>query len=274
MSSLRPYLAAFRARFVLMLQYRAAAIAGFGTQLWFGVVMILVLAAFYRASDGGEPISLRQGVTYIWLGQAFLALLPWISDPDVSAAMRTGNIAYDRLRPVDTYFYWFSRVAGWMTSRAVPRASLMFVFAAIVLPLCGLEKWSLRPPASTQALGLFVVSIALVVPLAAAVTNLLNVGIVATMSDRGVNALAGGFIILLAGNVLPLPLAPDAWKLVLLLQPFAGLSDIPARLYVGALTGEMAALALGAQVFWIVTLILIGRILLNISMARLQAQGG
>ena len=32
MRSARPYLAAFRARFQLMLQYRAAALAGFATQ--------------------------------------------------------------------------------------------------------------------------------------------------------------------------------------------------------------------------------------------------
>lgn len=32
----RPYLAALRARFLLTLQYRAAALAGFATQCWWG----------------------------------------------------------------------------------------------------------------------------------------------------------------------------------------------------------------------------------------------
>jgi len=42
----RPYLAAFRARFQLMLQYRTAALAGFATQCWWGGIKIMVLAAF------------------------------------------------------------------------------------------------------------------------------------------------------------------------------------------------------------------------------------
>ena len=45
MEAARPYLAAFRARFQLMLQYRAAALAGFATQLWWGAIRILVFAA-------------------------------------------------------------------------------------------------------------------------------------------------------------------------------------------------------------------------------------
>jgi len=45
--ALRPYAAAFSSRFLLMMQYRAAALAGFFTQCWFGAVHVMVLAAFY-----------------------------------------------------------------------------------------------------------------------------------------------------------------------------------------------------------------------------------
>ena len=57
MQSARPYLAAFRARFQLMLQYRAAALAGFATQLWCGAIRILVFAAFYGVNAAAAPIS-------------------------------------------------------------------------------------------------------------------------------------------------------------------------------------------------------------------------
>jgi ABC-2 type transport system permease protein len=33
------------------------------------------------------------------------------------------------LRPVNTYTLWYVRAAGWMTSRALPRAALMFLLA-------------------------------------------------------------------------------------------------------------------------------------------------
>src|SRR3954462_8576751 len=51
---LRPYVAAFAARFQLVLQYRAAAISGVATQAWFAGILIMVLAAFYAAA-GGHP---------------------------------------------------------------------------------------------------------------------------------------------------------------------------------------------------------------------------
>ena len=57
MKAARPYLAAFRARFQLMLQYRAAALAGFATQLWWGAIRILVFAAFYGVNAAAAPIT-------------------------------------------------------------------------------------------------------------------------------------------------------------------------------------------------------------------------
>ena len=38
------------ARFRVLLQYRAAAIAGLGTQIFFGLVLVMIYEAFYRSS--------------------------------------------------------------------------------------------------------------------------------------------------------------------------------------------------------------------------------
>jgi ABC-2 type transport system permease protein len=105
----RPYVAAFFARFLLMLQYRAAAVAGFLTQCWWGAIKIMVYAAFYRASAASvhPAITLAQVATYTWLNQGLLALMPWGADPEVALAMRTGVVSYDRLRPVDVR-YWYA----------------------------------------------------------------------------------------------------------------------------------------------------------------------
>ena len=85
-TAVRPYHAVFRARFYLLLQYRAAAFAGFVTQLWWGVVKIMVFAAFFRGA-ASAPMTLRQAIDYIWLAQALLTLLPWSVDPDFARAM-------------------------------------------------------------------------------------------------------------------------------------------------------------------------------------------
>src|SRR5262245_22115444 len=141
-ATLRPYLAAFRARFLLMLQYRTAALAGFATQCWWGAIMIMVFGAFYGVNEAAGPISLAKAITYVWLGQAFYALLPWLADPEIGQAVRSGGVGYDRLRPLDAYGYWFARTLGWMLARALPRAALMLLAAGLVLPLVGLADWA------------------------------------------------------------------------------------------------------------------------------------
>ena len=102
---LRPYLAVGAARFQQMLQYRTAAVAGFMTQAWFGAIRVMILAAFF-AGGGAAPMSLHNAVAYTWLGQAFLVFLPWNADPDVAEMVRSGSVAYERLRPVDAYAWW------------------------------------------------------------------------------------------------------------------------------------------------------------------------
>jgi ABC-2 type transport system permease protein len=271
----RPYTAAFVARFVLMLQYRAAAIAGFATQCWWGAIKVMIYAAFYHSSPAAaqSPISLAQVITYTWLAQGFLALAPWGCDPEVALAVRSGGIAFDRLRPVDTYGLWYARAAGWMTSRALPRATLMAVLAGVLFPLFGLEDWSLRPPASLSAGALFAVSLALVVALSSAIVMLLNVAVAETLNDRGVNSILGLFVVVLSGNLIPLPLLPDGLQRFLFVQPLAGVVDIPFRIYTGHLAGHMAFAGLGLQATWTLILVLIGRRALQHVFGRVEIQG-
>lgn len=276
-AALRPYLALFATRFQLMLQYRAAALAGFVTQCWFGGVRIMVYAAFYGASAATAaqaPLSLAQVITYTWLSQGLLALSPWSPDPDVAAGVRSGGVSLDRLRPIDAYALWFVRSAAWMIARAVPRAGLMVLFAAIALPLLGLGDWALKPPPTAQAAALFAISVVLATLLSTAIMMLLNIIVAATLNDRGPQILITPLTIVLSGNLIPLSLYPDSFQTLLLIQPFAGVLDIPARLYVGAFSGSEAWAVLGLQAFWTVALAFFGRVWMEQVMGRLEVQGG
>ena len=272
--SLRPYASVFGGRFSQTLQYRAAAAAGFVTQLWFGAIRILIFAAFYAGGAAHAPMSLANAITYTWLGQAFLAFLPWAPDPDVAEMVRGGAVAYERLRPVDTYAWWYVRALAWSVARVLPRAVLMVGFAAALLPLAGLGKWGLPPPASLAAAGLFAVSSLGMVLLSAAITLMLNALVVATMTDKGAFALAGGVVNMFSGLVLPFAFFPDWLRPWLRAQPIAGLVDIPFSIYFGGLTGWGAVQAVALQFGWVVVLIVAGRAWLARSMARLQVQGG
>jgi len=273
-AALRPYRSVFAGRFQLMLQYRAAAVAGFITQCWFGVIRILIFAAFYAGGAAHAPMSLANAVTYTWLGQAFLVFLPWNPDPEVAEMVRTGAVAYERLRPVDTYAWWFARALGWSLARVAPRAVLMVIFAGVLLPLIGLGKWGLSPPQSLTAAGFFAASAVGMVLLSATITLLLNTVVVATMTDKGAGVLAAALVNTFSGMVLPLAFFPDWLRPWLRAQPIAGLVDIPFSIYFGGLSGGSAAGAIALQFGWVVVLVVAGRAWLSRSMRRLQVQGG
>jgi ABC-2 type transport system permease protein len=98
--ALRPYLAIVSARFRMLLQYRAAAVGGLWTQIFFGLVFLGIYDAFYRSSTPGRthPMTFAQVVNYVWLGQALWAMLPWNADAEVRAMVRSGAVRHARAR--------------------------------------------------------------------------------------------------------------------------------------------------------------------------------
>jgi ABC-2 type transport system permease protein len=233
-----------------------------------------VLSAFYAGGHGSPSITLAEAITYIWLGQAFLGLLPWNVDPEIVLMMRTGNIAYERLRPVDTYSYWLARAMAWRTASTLLRSVPLLIVTAVLLEFVGLQDWSLRPPPSLEALALFVLSMIAVVFLSSAITTLLNISVVLTISDQGINVITNSLVIILSGMIIPLPLFPDWMRPVLFVQPLAGLVDIPYRIYFANLSGAEALGGIALQVFWTVAFIILGYLLTAQAMRRIQIQGG
>jgi ABC-2 type transport system permease protein len=233
--------------------------------------------AFYGASASAAadaPLTLSQAITYTWVSQAALALLPWLGDPDVALAIRTGAVSYDRLRPVDLYALWYARAAGWIVSRMLPRAALMFAFAAVAMPLLGFADWSWHLPVSIPAGALFFVSLTLGVLLSSAMIMLINIAVAALLNDRGVHALSAPLVIVFSGNLLPLLLFPDWMRTAMFVQPFAGLLDIPLRIYFGALAGADAWAGIGLQIFWVAVLVALGHRAMARTLRTLEIQGG
>ena len=114
------YISYFKLKFKTGLQYRAAAIAGISTQLFFGIMYISVYVAFYESNPNTIPMPLVELVTYVWLGQAFFSLIyMWYKDKEIINMIKSGNIAYELVRPQDLYLMWFSKIYGEKASKEV-----------------------------------------------------------------------------------------------------------------------------------------------------------
>lgn len=272
---MQAYRSLFFARFALLLQYRAAAVAGIATQLFWGFVKVMVLKAFFSHATSVQPMTFSEAIGYVWLGQAFImAVVPWSGDRDVQELIRSGAVGYDLLRPIDLYNFWFTRALSMRTAPLILRAIPILGIAMLLLPQLGLAEWSLAIPPSLGALVAFCLSFIGAVLLSSALTMLLTVSMMWTLSGEGVNSIVPTLIIFFSGMVVPLPLFPDWLQPLLNFLPFSGLLDQPLRLFTGNLSSTMLPGVLIHQAFWIAVIVWLGRFLVRRGINRLVIQGG
>jgi ABC-2 type transport system permease protein len=263
---MKAYASILSSRFQTLLQYRAAAAAGAVTQIFWGVVRMMIFDAFYRSSAGSLPLTHEQAVTYIWLGQAMLLLTILSADADVAAMIRNGSVAYEMTRPLDLYALWFTRALSGRAAPLMMRSLPIFAIAGIF--------FHLSAPISAKAGVLFLISAFGGLLTAAALITLMTISLLWTVSGEGISRLAPGAIFLFSGIVVPLPLLPTWVQQLAEALPFRGLIDTPFRLYLGQLHGTAAVTALFLQFFWLAALVGLGRVALARGVRRLVVAGG
>jgi len=263
---MRAYLAIFSAYFRTLLQYRAAALAGVATQVFWGLIRMMILEGFYRSTTAAQPMSYPEVVTYIWLGQAMILLVITGIDLDIRTMMRSGTVAYELLRPLDLYRLWYCRALARRTAPLLLRMVPIFVIAGLF--------FGLRAPASLACGALCAVSTVAAMLLGASITTLMTMSLLWTVAGDGANRLVSAALFIFSGMVVPLPLFPDWLQPVLNALPFRGLADTPFRIYMGHIPPEQALLAIAHQLVWTAAFVLGGRWLLNRGVSRLVVQGG
>ena len=272
-ATLRGYVALGSVRLRAMLQYRAVALAALATQVFWGLLRLMILDGFYGSAPHASDFSSMHYVSYIWLGQALFGLFPLSVDPLASERIRSGTVAYELLRPLDLYANWAISAIGWRIGRTVFRAAPLVLFA-VLLPLFGRPEWALGPPVDAAAALGFAAGVFLAVLTGAAITMLGQAIMLWTLSSAGWNALVPGIAWVCSGMVVPLPYLPEWAQAVLALMPFAGLIDTPFRIYSGHLPGAAAAQALAVQAAWVVLLVAGGHRLLARGLRKVVIQGG
>lgn len=264
------YLSFFRLRFIMGLQYRAAALAGMVTQFAWGFLEVMVFQAFYRAQPEAFPMTMSATVSYVWMQQAFLALFAtWMMDNEIFEAIASGNISYSLCRPIRIYHMWFSQSTAVRVSRAVLRCFPILIVAAFLPKPYGIAK-----PASAWHFALFVVTLAFGLLVTVAFSMFVYVSTFFTLSPQGVRIVFTSMADFFAGAIIPLPFFPPKWQRVLELLPFASMQNVPLRIYSGSMTGEEMGRAVVLQVIWLAVLVLLGSGLCRMAEKKATIQGG
>jgi ABC-2 type transport system permease protein len=146
--------------------------------------------------------------------------------------------------------------------------------AAAMLPLVGLDEWRLAGPPSTAAAVAFAAALVCTLLLGCALTTLINISLLWTISGDGAVILMTTLATLLSGMIVPLPLFPDWAQPIVQALPFAGLVDLPFRVFTGHIPPAAVAAVLLHQILWTIALVLFGRWLLSHGLRRVVVHGG
>lgn len=261
--------AIFKIRFMLGLQYRMAAIAGIVTQLFFGFIFVMVFSAFYESGSSSLAFTYTQAVTYLWLGQGLLSLLPWNGDREIQGMIRNGDMAYEFARPLDLYNYWFSRILAGRLAPTLLKSFPMFIVTGLMLR----NPYRLSGPQSGQAFLLFMVSMTGAVLLGCAISNIITISILFTLGD-GLDRFFPAIVTLFSGMIIPLPLFPDWLQPLIRFLPFGDLVDTPYKYYLGIYRYHHLPYTLLHQLAWLIGFVLLGRFMIDQARKRIVVQGG
>ncbi|MCP2278652.1 ABC-2 type transport system permease protein [Nocardia amikacinitolerans] len=248
-------------------QYKLAMFAGLFTNCVFGLVRAAVMLAAVRgAGDFGGYDEGTMGA-YIWLSQGLLGAMQFMGPPlELVDRVKNGDVAIDFLRPVDIQLGYLAADLGRATCTLVPRflPSVLFGFLTVGLAM----------PTTPDPYVLGVISMVLAVALSFLMLfaiGLIGFWVVETRGIRVLYQICGTF---LAGLFVPVHMFPDWLRTLAYATPFPSILQAPIDVLSGRILGMEAVTVVGAQLFWVLTIAAIGRLMLAAGRRRLEVQGG
>lgn len=205
-------------------------------------------------------------ITYISIG--------WISrsfyfsniDNEIDELVSSGNISSYLIRPVDFQITMLCRAVGESLFR------MLFFSFPIGVVIC--YVFSVNPPSSLTNFIYFCLSTFLAFLILAAINFIIGLSAFYLKSIDGLLYAKQNIIQFLSGLLIPIAFFPDSVARVLELLPFTSIVSIPLKFYLGKISINDAAVPLLIQLFWAVTLIIIGRVFSSHAFGRLTHQGG
>ena len=265
---MKSYLGIFKMSFKGELQYRAKAISGMATQIFWAFMYIYLYTAFM----GGKMIdgfSLQQMTSYVWLGQAFLVFRFLDLPKNCAHEIENGNVCYKFVRPINLYNQWFAEYFGNKLSATILRSAPLIAIA-FLMP----KTHRLMLPVSFEAFVLFWIAVLLGFLMTTAISMIIVYLTFKTLSARGTVTICNTVCGLLGGLYIPLVFMPEGVQKILNYLPFRYSLDIPARIYIGNLAPAEAIPFILLGFVWLVVLVLIGKLLLKRAGNNAVIQGG
>jgi len=267
---MRAYNSIFKIRFINTLQYRTAAFAGVATQICFGLMYVFLYTAFYNQGNAPSDLSQIQMVSYLWLQQMFFAyFFPLDQNKSMISQIEQGNICYELVRPMKLYNNWSVTLFAEKLAKTLLRVVPVAIFAILMPTGLGLEL-----PASVGALFLSLFNLIVSGLLLVAMNMICYCLLFKTMSSLGIFSIYTTIASLLGGSMIPIPIMPQWMQTILNFLPFRYTADLTFRTYVGSIDIQSALIQTAIQIGWLVFFVILGKLLMNRCLKKVEVQGG
>ncbi|MGI8331276.1 ABC transporter permease [Actinomadura scrupuli] len=246
--------------------YRVATLSAMVTNTVFGFLKASILIALwaYRPSLGGYDAT--DAVTFSFVGQALIGPVQVFGGSlELTARIRSGDVAIDLHRPVDLQGWWLADDLGRAAYTLVFRGAPTLLIAALIFPLR-----LPGPPAWAAFLG----SVLLAVLVSFGMRYLVSLCVFWLHDERGIHAVALITTMFLSGMILPLVVFPGWLGTLARALPWAAMIQTPGDVFLGKSTGGGLLAAYGFQAAWAAALLSAGRLLTRATRRRLVSHGG
>ena len=248
------------------LTYRAAALAGIVTNIFFGIVRATILVALYGNREVVAGLDLQAVVTYTGLTQALIVFLSIFGWYDLMNAVHQGDISADLLKPMRLFTFWLAQDLG--------RALLGLVLRGLTIMLVYALLFGITTPQSPVQWLALAVSLVLAWLLSFAYRFLVNLAAFWSPDAKGIGRFAFVIVLFFSGFLMPLRFFPEWVQTLAYLTPFPQMLNTVVEVYLGVLTGPALVGALLAQALWAVALTALCAFVLSRATRRLVILGG
>ncbi|CAM3002025.1 ABC-2 family transporter protein [Paenibacillus sediminis] len=240
---MRKYIAIFKSQIQITFAYSAWFWASMISAVFQLIILFYFWHAVYQNSDTIGNMNIKQMITYVMIA-TILGKFMNGAGSQLAGDIRTGQIATELMRPYNLLHKLMAMDLGGKTSDFIQSAVPLLVVAGLF--------FSITLPESLTAGILFVVSSILGILLAGVFDLIIGLLAFWTINTWGLRILRNAIVLFFSGSLIPISLFPPSMQLISQYLPFQSMVYVPVSIYTGAISGQDAWMAMGAQLFWIV----------------------
>jgi len=240
------------------------------TRTLFSFIPLFAMIALWQKIGGAEHSgwTLAETVFY-YLLVAVVDVFTAVNEDDwqIAADIREGNISQFLLKPIDYLWYrlclFFSGRIAFVMMAFIPLAVFIFCFRSYFLL-----------PASTAAMIVFPFSLLLTALLQFFISYAMAMLAFWLLEISTLIFILFAFEYIASGHMFPLDVLPPVLQHVLACTPFPSMLYVPISIYLGKISGSGVALGLLTQLFWVVVMYGVARLMWRRGIRKYSAYGG